>query len=256
MANEPNEVRGAILRRLRTEQENEVTLANNLFGEMTRYLLQMRSRAEEDTRMHSLPLDQPLNSYGLHTLRMSSESDTCITTAFEAAREEVMRSKNSSTITEQSKSLCSRIVSDLLIKQKLVAKVSHIPPQTIVYTLKNAFEFGLNPNRNQPQKCRQLAYDHRYLWYLTCVTQKILFLLGSVPEPFSLSVDLNIKSLSVSQAEVFQFESLKFLHRQRFRSLEHWEISSLQCMQRVEKHVVSLLEGLQGGKNIALCQKE
>ncbi|GKE56934.1 hypothetical protein Tco_1496119 [Tanacetum coccineum] len=94
MANEPNEVRGVILRRLRTEQENEVTLANNLFGEMTRYLLQMRSRAEEDTRMHSLPLDQPLNSYGLHTLLMSSESDTCITTAFEAAREEVMRSIN------------------------------------------------------------------------------------------------------------------------------------------------------------------
>ncbi|GJT96125.1 hypothetical protein Tco_1091643 [Tanacetum coccineum] len=94
MANEPNEVRGAILRRLRTEQENEVTLANNLFGEMTRYLLQMRSRAEEDTRMHSLPLDQPLNSYGLHTLLMSSESDTCITTAFEAVREEVMRSIN------------------------------------------------------------------------------------------------------------------------------------------------------------------
>ncbi|GJW65591.1 retrovirus-related pol polyprotein from transposon TNT 1-94 [Tanacetum coccineum] len=57
--------------------------------------------------------------------------------------------------------------------------------------------------------------------------------LGSVPKPFSLSVDLNINPLSVSQAEVFQFESLKLLQRQLFRSLEDWEVSSLQCMQRL-----------------------
>nr|GEW86792.1 hypothetical protein [Tanacetum cinerariifolium] len=57
MANEPNEMRDAILRRLRTEQEKEVTLVNNLLGEMTCYLLQMRSRAKEETRVHSLPLD-------------------------------------------------------------------------------------------------------------------------------------------------------------------------------------------------------
>ncbi|GJX07365.1 hypothetical protein Tco_0195297 [Tanacetum coccineum] len=91
MANEPNEVQDVILRRLRTKQEKEVTLANNLLGEMTRYLLQMRSCAEEETRVHSLPLDQPLN---MHTLLMSSKSDTRITTALEAAREEVMRSIN------------------------------------------------------------------------------------------------------------------------------------------------------------------
>ncbi|GKF99846.1 hypothetical protein Tco_0301537, partial [Tanacetum coccineum] len=89
MANEPNEVRDAILRRLRTEQEKEVTLANNLLGGMTRYLLQMCSRAEEETRVHSLPLDQSLNNYGLHTLLMSSESDTRITTVLESAREEL-----------------------------------------------------------------------------------------------------------------------------------------------------------------------
>nr|GEX21744.1 hypothetical protein [Tanacetum cinerariifolium] len=69
-------------------------VANNLLGEMTRYLRQMRSRAKEETRVHSLPLDQPLNNYGLHTLLMSSESNTRITTALEAAREEVMRSIN------------------------------------------------------------------------------------------------------------------------------------------------------------------
>nr|GEW29066.1 hypothetical protein [Tanacetum cinerariifolium] len=111
MANEPNKVRDAILRRLRTEKEKEVTLANNLLGEMTRYLLQMRSRAKEETSVHSLPLDQPLNNYDMHTLLMSSKSYTRITTALEPAGEEVMRSKNSSTITEQSKSLCSRIIS-------------------------------------------------------------------------------------------------------------------------------------------------
>ncbi|GKD34160.1 hypothetical protein Tco_1249669 [Tanacetum coccineum] len=48
--NEPNEVRAAILRRLRTEQEKELQLVNNLLGEMTRYLLRKRSRAEEQTR--------------------------------------------------------------------------------------------------------------------------------------------------------------------------------------------------------------
>nr|GEY70166.1 ribonuclease H-like domain-containing protein [Tanacetum cinerariifolium] len=54
-------------------------------------MFKMRSCAEEESRKHSLPLDKPLNSYGLHTLLMSSESDTRFTTTFEAAREEVMR---------------------------------------------------------------------------------------------------------------------------------------------------------------------
>nr|GEZ88342.1 hypothetical protein [Tanacetum cinerariifolium] len=76
----------AILRRLRTEQEKELTLVNNLVGEMTRYFLQKLSRAKEETRVRSLPLDQPLNSYGLHTLLMTSKSDRRITTALKAAR--------------------------------------------------------------------------------------------------------------------------------------------------------------------------
>ncbi|GKA22471.1 hypothetical protein Tco_0708433 [Tanacetum coccineum] len=94
MANEPNKVRDAILRRLRTEQEKEVILVNNLLCEMTRYLLQKLSRAEEETRVHLLPLDEPLNNYGLHALLMTSESDTRITTALEAVREEVLRTIN------------------------------------------------------------------------------------------------------------------------------------------------------------------
>lgn len=94
MANEPNEVQKVIIKRLRTEQAAEVTLAKNMLGEKTRYLIQMCSRTEEETRVHSLPLDQPLNNYGLHTLLMSSESDMRITTALRAARQEVMRNIN------------------------------------------------------------------------------------------------------------------------------------------------------------------
>ncbi|GJV95759.1 reverse transcriptase domain-containing protein [Tanacetum coccineum] len=80
------------------EKEPEVTkqlpheLVNNLLGEMTRYLLQKRSRAEEEMRVRSLPLDQSLNSNGPHTMRMCSESDTRISNIFDAAREEVIRS--------------------------------------------------------------------------------------------------------------------------------------------------------------------
>ncbi|GKD41094.1 hypothetical protein Tco_1261301 [Tanacetum coccineum] len=58
--------------------KKELQLVKNLLGKMTRYLLQKRSRAEEETRVRSLPLDQALNIYGLHTLRMCSESDTRI----------------------------------------------------------------------------------------------------------------------------------------------------------------------------------
>ncbi|GJV03379.1 hypothetical protein Tco_0030460 [Tanacetum coccineum] len=92
MANEPNELRDSILSRLRTEQEKELTLVKNLLGEITRYLLQKLSHAEEETRVRSLSLDKPVNNYGLHTLHMSSESDTYISNILEAAREEVIRS--------------------------------------------------------------------------------------------------------------------------------------------------------------------
>ncbi|GKB22665.1 hypothetical protein Tco_0862066 [Tanacetum coccineum] len=51
--------------------------------------IKKRSLAAEETRVHSLPLDHPLNSYGLHTLLMTSKSNTRITTALEAAKEEV-----------------------------------------------------------------------------------------------------------------------------------------------------------------------
>ncbi|GJY73241.1 hypothetical protein Tco_0477672 [Tanacetum coccineum] len=65
---------------------------------MTRCLLQKLSRAEEETRVRSLPIDQPLNRYGLH---VSSESNTRISNILKARLEKkygkMMRGKNSST---------------------------------------------------------------------------------------------------------------------------------------------------------------
>ncbi|GJY04834.1 hypothetical protein Tco_0370774 [Tanacetum coccineum] len=94
MANEQNEVRDAIIRRLRTEQEKEYQLVNNLLGEITRYMLQKLDRAEEETSMRSLPLDELLKSFSVQTLRLSSESDTRISNILEAAREKVLASIN------------------------------------------------------------------------------------------------------------------------------------------------------------------
>nr|GEW29030.1 hypothetical protein [Tanacetum cinerariifolium] len=94
MANKQNDVRDDILQKLKTKLEKELILVNNLLGEMTRYLLQMRTRAEEEKRVHSLPLDQPLNSYGLHTFLITSKSYTRVMAALKAVREEVMTSIN------------------------------------------------------------------------------------------------------------------------------------------------------------------
>ncbi|GJT55815.1 hypothetical protein Tco_0990869 [Tanacetum coccineum] len=80
------------MRRLRTEQEKEYQLVNNLLGEITRYMLQKLDHAEEETRVRSLPFDEPLRSFSLKTLHMSSESDTRISNISEAAREEVLAS--------------------------------------------------------------------------------------------------------------------------------------------------------------------
>ncbi|GJY21701.1 hypothetical protein Tco_0394267 [Tanacetum coccineum] len=56
-------------------------------------------------------------------------------------------------------------------------------------------------------------------------------IVGSVPEPFSLSVDLNIKSPKLKLAEdKFSFVSLKIVQLQLFRYLEDQGVSSLQFM--------------------------
>ncbi|GKA99454.1 hypothetical protein Tco_0827391 [Tanacetum coccineum] len=88
MATEPNEVRAAIIKRLQTEEEKEYQLVNNLLGEITRYMLQKLTRAEERRGCIRCLSTSHLTSFSLQTLRMSSESDTRISNILEAAREE------------------------------------------------------------------------------------------------------------------------------------------------------------------------
>nr|GEX71450.1 hypothetical protein [Tanacetum cinerariifolium] len=51
-------------------------------------------RAEEETRMRSLPLDEPLKTFSVQILRLSSESDMHISNILESAREKVFASIN------------------------------------------------------------------------------------------------------------------------------------------------------------------
>nr|GEY87363.1 hypothetical protein [Tanacetum cinerariifolium] len=69
MANEPNEVRDAIIRRIRTEQEKEYQLVNNLLGEINRYMLQKLGRVEEETRMVNTRTDADLSAAVQNALR-------------------------------------------------------------------------------------------------------------------------------------------------------------------------------------------
>ncbi|GJX49460.1 hypothetical protein Tco_0276305 [Tanacetum coccineum] len=50
--------------------------------------------AEKETRLHSQPIDEPLKTFSVQTLRLSLESDTRISNILEAAREKVLASIN------------------------------------------------------------------------------------------------------------------------------------------------------------------
>nr|GEY22230.1 hypothetical protein [Tanacetum cinerariifolium] len=80
--------------RLRTEQEKKYHLVNNLLREINSYMLQKPGRAEEETRVCSLPLGEPLKTFSVQTLRLSSESDTRISNILETTREKVLASIN------------------------------------------------------------------------------------------------------------------------------------------------------------------
>nr|GEZ05414.1 hypothetical protein [Tanacetum cinerariifolium] len=82
----PQECRALIDTFLKQESDKDYEMNLAMFTKAK------RSRAEEETRVRSLHLDQPLNNYDLHTLRMSSESDTRISNILEAASKEVIRS--------------------------------------------------------------------------------------------------------------------------------------------------------------------
>nr|GEX54514.1 putative reverse transcriptase domain-containing protein [Tanacetum cinerariifolium] len=91
--------------RLRKEQEKEYQLINNLLGEINRYMLQNLDRAEKEKMVLSLPLHEPLKTFSVQSLYLSSESNKCISNILEAVREKAIAitETNSSRLTKQSK---------------------------------------------------------------------------------------------------------------------------------------------------------
>ena len=86
MANQPAEVQKTILTRLRNEQESELKLINNLFGEIALTIRQMHTRAQEVERLHELPQDHPMIRVGLQTLLRNDETDLQLQVALKMVR--------------------------------------------------------------------------------------------------------------------------------------------------------------------------
>ncbi|GKB01960.1 hypothetical protein Tco_0830004 [Tanacetum coccineum] len=91
MAYSANSIRQTLLRRLQSELEAEVTLANQLSCELTRVAEQMRIREIHMTMLHAMPI-MSLNSYGLHALLMTHESDIRTAHNLRTTRDELLRS--------------------------------------------------------------------------------------------------------------------------------------------------------------------
>jgi hypothetical protein len=91
MANQPAEVQRRILTRLRNEQENELKLINNLFGEIARIIRQSESRAPEVERLRELPQDYPIVMVGLQTLLRNDETDVKLQVTLKMVREQVLQ---------------------------------------------------------------------------------------------------------------------------------------------------------------------
>nr|GEW37872.1 hypothetical protein [Tanacetum cinerariifolium] len=95
----PQESRAFIDTFLKEESDKDYEMNLSMFGKAakiekhieTKYKL---DRAEEETMVRLLPLDEPLKTFSLQTLRMSSESDTRISNILEAAREKMLASIN------------------------------------------------------------------------------------------------------------------------------------------------------------------
>ncbi|GJU51165.1 hypothetical protein Tco_1220720 [Tanacetum coccineum] len=91
MAYSANSVRQTLLKKLEIELQAEVTLANKLSCELTRVAEQMRIREIHTAMLHAMPLTS-LNTYGLHALLMTHESDIRITHNLRTTRDELLRS--------------------------------------------------------------------------------------------------------------------------------------------------------------------
>ncbi|GJZ46878.1 hypothetical protein Tco_0600710 [Tanacetum coccineum] len=100
MAYSANSISQTLLKRLEREPEDEVTLANQLSCQLTRVAEQMRIREIQMTMLHAMPI-MSLNSYGLHALLMTHESNIRTAHNLRTTRDELLRSKNSLTITRQ-----------------------------------------------------------------------------------------------------------------------------------------------------------
>nr|GEW20354.1 transposase, MuDR, MULE transposase domain protein [Tanacetum cinerariifolium] len=75
----------------KNQLQAEVTLANKLSRELTRVAEQMRIHEIYMAMLHAMPLTS-LNSYGLHALLMTHESDIRITHNLRTTRDELLRS--------------------------------------------------------------------------------------------------------------------------------------------------------------------
>ncbi|GJW04879.1 transposase, MuDR, MULE transposase domain protein, partial [Tanacetum coccineum] len=84
-------VRQTLLKKLEIELQAEVTLANKLSCELTRVAEQMRIREIHTAMLHAMPLTS-LNTYGLHALLMTHESDIRITHNLRTTRDDLLRS--------------------------------------------------------------------------------------------------------------------------------------------------------------------
>nr|GEV17908.1 hypothetical protein [Tanacetum cinerariifolium] len=73
---------------------DKYALVNNLLAETTHCMVQKLDRDEEETKVRSLPIDEPLKTFSVQTLRLSSESDTRISKNLEAVREKVLANIN------------------------------------------------------------------------------------------------------------------------------------------------------------------
>ncbi|GKB91999.1 hypothetical protein Tco_0964271 [Tanacetum coccineum] len=84
-------MRQTLLKKLEIELQAEVTLANKLSCELTRVAEQMRIREIHTAMLHAMPLTS-LNTYGLHALLMTHESDIRITHNLRTTRDDLLRS--------------------------------------------------------------------------------------------------------------------------------------------------------------------
>ncbi|GJU73506.1 hypothetical protein Tco_1264911 [Tanacetum coccineum] len=91
MADWANEARQTIVSKLQREIRAEETLANQLLCNLNRYSEEMRIRDVQITMLQTMPATS-LNTYGLHALLMTLESDIRTTNNILRTRQQLLRS--------------------------------------------------------------------------------------------------------------------------------------------------------------------